>query len=206
MRLVPLRVRRGLRVRHGQHHQTVGFTLTELVISAALILTVVTMGGYGMSMMLRANRDQGVQSDRRAELNRAAELIASEVKQANGLLSDSERDDVSIDNIKTFQNVERHLALDMGSQSVVYFSADPNQSWLGGSDTQVLYRYGPAFNPDGSLDFDSMAISPIVDFLKDVDVSPNPDPGQIAKISLTGKLNQRSTYVKDIQAYVRSGN
>ncbi len=192
-----------LRTRLRQSPANRGFTLTELVISAVLVMVVVMLGGYGMSIMFRSNRDQAVQADRRADLNRAVEYISSEIRESSQILDPSTvniPNDISVQ----FSNLERRLAIEVvpeGSPdivNVIYFSAEPQQSWLGDSDT-VLYRY-----EEGQDE-----AKPLVDFLDNVEITEH-DSRRI-EITLVGKLRKdeklaNSTYKKTSQVYVRSAS
>ena len=66
-----------------------GFTLIELLVATAIMSGVLTIAGIGIVAMLKQNSKQLSDSDRRANLSRALDYIANEVRMANTLAATS---------------------------------------------------------------------------------------------------------------------
>src|SRR5687768_16657265 len=73
-------MKRLLRFLH--YPSTAGFTIVELIIAMAVTSIMVTLAGYGLTTMLRANQQSGSEISRRASLNRALDFMADEVRMA----------------------------------------------------------------------------------------------------------------------------
>ncbi|MBD1913662.1 MULTISPECIES: prepilin-type N-terminal cleavage/methylation domain-containing protein [unclassified Leptolyngbya] len=61
---------------------TAGFTIVELIIAMVVTSIMITLAGYGLTTMLRANQQSGSEISRRANLNRALDFMADEVRMA----------------------------------------------------------------------------------------------------------------------------
>lgn len=64
-----------------------GFTLTELMTATLITSTVIAIAGTGLVNILNANQRVKAQESRRAEINRAIELIADDIKDARLILT-----------------------------------------------------------------------------------------------------------------------
>jgi prepilin-type N-terminal cleavage/methylation domain-containing protein len=62
-----------------------GFTLIELLVATSIMSIVVTLAGFGVVAMLQQNKTAASESDRRANLNRALDYIANEVRTAKSI-------------------------------------------------------------------------------------------------------------------------
>ena len=143
-----------------------GFTLIELMMASMLTLVVVGVAGYGTVVMLRENTAAGAASDTQYNLNRAADFITEEIKMASSVVTTAPSPLPS--GCTTFV-----LGLNMTgltnptsgqTNSILYCLATTTASdvWLG---KNVISRYGPALNADGSYGTGTWTLSPLVDLI-----------------------------------------
>jgi prepilin-type N-terminal cleavage/methylation domain-containing protein len=143
-----------------------GFTLIELMMASMLTLVVVGAAGYGTVVMLRENTASSIASDTQYNLNRAADFIIEEIKMANSVVTTAPSPLPS--GCTTFV-----LGLNMAgltnptsgqTNSILYCLATTTASdvWLG---KNVISRYGPALNADGSYGTGTWTLSPLVDLI-----------------------------------------
>lgn len=143
-----------------------GFTLIELMMASMLTLVVVGVAGYGTVVMLRENTATGAASDTQYNLNRAADFIIEEIKMANSVVTTAPSPLPS--GCTTFV-----LGLNMAgltnptsgqTNSILYCLATTTASdvWLG---KNLISRYGPALNADGSYGTGTWTLSPLVDLI-----------------------------------------
>jgi type II secretory pathway component PulJ len=209
-----------------------GFTLTELLVAAFLTLTVVSVGGWAVASMTALSKNSAAQNERRIELNRALDFIASEIRQAakvNG-------DDATLPpafysptntEVSTIQPVLA-LTIQTLNNPIIYYIASPkpsNKTWLG---PQVIYRWGPAFDAAGNYLSTTWTHQPLIDSIENTtstasctagwSVSPKVnqigfyaciDPqNRVAQLFQVGKLNQALgpsvPYVATDQAFART--
>lgn len=69
-----------------QRYTNAGFTIVELIIAMAVTSIMITLAGYGLTTMLRANQQSGSEISRRTNLNRALDFMADEVRMARIIL------------------------------------------------------------------------------------------------------------------------
>jgi hypothetical protein len=152
-----------------------GFTLTELLIAAFLTTTVVMLGGWAMANIISYSKTSSSKSDRRIELNRALDFMASEVREASAINIDpqptefspaaTEIDPVSVQNVLV-------LNLQELPRPVIYYLAAPastNKTWRG---PRVVYRWGPTFTTSGQYGSDKTTPAtwthqPLIDALEE---------------------------------------
>lgn len=162
-----------------------GFTLTELLIAAFLTTTVVAIGGWATVSIISYSKTSHSKSDRRVELNRALDFIASEVREASAINVDSqpvefspaatEIDPASVQNVLL-------LNLQELPRPVIYYLAAPastNKTWRG---PKVVYRWGPTFTTSGQYGSDkttpaSWTHQPLIDALEETTSIANCDTG-----------------------------
>ena len=60
-----------------------GFTLIELLISSFMGVLVIGAVGFGLMAILRGNRSNTVQTNKRTEFNRATSFISDEMRRAD---------------------------------------------------------------------------------------------------------------------------
>jgi len=77
-------MKRLLRPLH-RHPSTAGFTLVELLVAMAVTSIMIALAGYGLTTMLRANQQSGSEIARRANLNRAMDFMADEIRMARSV-------------------------------------------------------------------------------------------------------------------------
>ncbi len=75
-------LRRGLRI------QTAGFTLPELLIASVITSLVISLAGFGLIGVLRANERSTNEQERQVELNRALSFMVDDIKEAKSVSID----------------------------------------------------------------------------------------------------------------------
>jgi type II secretory pathway pseudopilin PulG len=133
-----------------------GFTLIELVVAAALSTMVLLAAGGGLAFMNQNNKIAKSESDRRAELNRALDFMADEIRQAQPTNSVTAIATDASSNLSTaapnFTSTGKtpvlRLQLPGASEPVIYYlAAKPTGSpWFG---PNIIYRWGPTMNNSG---------------------------------------------------------
>ena len=133
-----------------------GFTLMELIIGATLTTTVIGAAGYGVASMISTSTALNSRTEKRTALSRSSDFIATEIRRNDKLRTGSLSGvnptgfDTSYTG-KVSGTVTKVLAIDPtpGSTTpIIYFVATPTTgSWRG---PRALFRWGPAFNNDGT--------------------------------------------------------
>jgi hypothetical protein len=162
-----------------------GFTLTELLIAAFLTTTVVMLGGWAMANIISYSKTSSSKSDRRIELNRALDFMASEVREASAINIDpqptefspaaTEIDPASVQNVLV-------LNLQELPRPVIYYLAAPastNKTWR---KPRVVYRWGPTFTTSGQYGSDKTTPAtwthqPLIDAIESTTSDANCDTG-----------------------------
>ena len=133
--------------------QSLGFTLTELLLAAAIISSAVAVSGIGLTAIMSSSTSVNEGNERQDELNRALDFISAEIREAKKI-NDSSTDPVA--SIPTNPKVkagtiEPILWLDTGSTNNIFYylaePADSNTFWRG---NKVVYRWGPEFDENGT--------------------------------------------------------
>ena len=184
-----------------------GFTLPEVLVAAAITLGVIALGGFGLVSILRSSQVANAQNERRAELNRSLDFIATEIRHADRIIHDADNEpDPPSFTTDLPTGAKPVLILKMSDlpdnqQSVVYYTApSPNDLWIG---PRVIFRWGPKYNNDGTYsdpsDLANWSHEPLVDSIQESNVSPgcpnaswtaNGNLGFGACVDSTGKLAQ----------------
>ncbi|NJN38354.1 MAG: prepilin-type N-terminal cleavage/methylation domain-containing protein [Acaryochloridaceae cyanobacterium CSU_3_4] len=180
---------------------TKGFTLPELLVAAAISLGVVALGGFGLVSILTSSQAANAQNERRTELNRSLDFIATEVRHAESLVKE-----VATETLPSAFTTSRPadaqpvliLKLPTSSTPIIYYVASPsNNTWLG---PKVVYRWGPRFQENGSYQDANTPSSwlhePLIDRIEDTGVLPtcrpgwtgNGTPGFLACVNNTGSM------------------
>lgn len=132
--------------------QQSGITLTELMIAAFITIGSVSIGGWAIANMITSSKTSGSQNERRVELNRSLDFMASEIRQSTQINSDtapSEFSPASSEVDTTTVKAVLRLRVDGLTKPVIYYTATPassNTAWRG---PQVIYRWGPSFTSAG---------------------------------------------------------
>jgi prepilin-type N-terminal cleavage/methylation domain-containing protein len=134
-----------------------GFTLLELVVAAAISSIVLIIGGGALAYINQNNKVAKSETDRRAELNRALDFIADEIRQAQPTSSTTAIATNASTNLSTaapnFTSTGKtpvlRLQIPGASQPVIYYvAAKPTGSaWFG---PNIVYRWGPTMNSSGA--------------------------------------------------------
>ena len=133
-----------------------GFTLTELLVGLFMSIFVIGALGFGLMTVLSTTQSENSKVKARTENSRALDFISDEVRRAKNIETNATNANGtggtfsatdSNGNTKTVV-----FALDIPEIStlgkiVYYLKSNGNQNWKG---PQVLYRWGPPLNADGS--------------------------------------------------------
>jgi hypothetical protein len=132
-----------------------GFTLMDLMVGATLTTAVISAAGYGVASMVSTSTASNSRTERRAELGRSNDFIATEIREGRGLVTGglSSVTPAGFDTSYTGKvtgAVTKVLMVNppTGSTPIVYFVATPTAGSAKGP--RALYRWGPAFNNDGT--------------------------------------------------------
>ena len=116
---------------------------------------IIGVAGTGLINILRSNKNITVEANKRAEVNRGLEFISDEIRRAETIEVDPSSDFTAAKNESgwTFNpdsNAEAVLSLNIPKvdEPVLYYLSPPPSSgiWKG----QVIYRFGPPLDSDGS--------------------------------------------------------
>ncbi len=151
--------------------QQSGITLTELMIAAFITIGSLGIGGWAVATMITSSKTSGSQNERRVELNRSLDFMASEIRQSAQINSDAKPGEFSPSSSEvdttTVKDVLR-LRVEGLTKPVIYYvatTATSNTAWRG---PQVIYRWGPSFTSTGAYGADKSTPStwthqPLVD-------------------------------------------
>lgn len=189
-----------------------GFTLVELLVAILLTSILITATGWGVVAITQNDKKAKAETDRRVELNRALDFISDEVRQAKPIATNASAnlDTVASNFSSSSKTPVLTLQIPGVSQRVIYYIASSSStSWLG---PNIVYRWGPNFNSDGTYSNPTTPANwtyePLSDLIVNTATTPtcpnnwtlNPssgitgfyaciDPsGRIADIHLRGKL------------------
>ena len=160
-------------LRKGQ--SSAGFTLTELLIGAALTSVVIGAAGFGLMSMLNGNKTAKNQVERRTKVNRALDFISDEARRAR-TIRDETNTDLSTLGLSLPSGVDAKVVLsleipngDGSDENVVYYVRDASSNWEG---PQVLYRWGPPLDDDGSYTTNDYQPVALIDQIDDTASNP----------------------------------
>ncbi len=172
-------------LKHNQGSSNKGFTLTELLVAAAISIVVIGGAGYALMESQKSSRAATTQVDARTETNRALVFITDEIKGARKIndtitgydLTPTRGTSLPANFNPTGTNVRVVLALDVpnpsnpdGNLSVIYYVKDSEAPWIG---PRVIYRWGPNFDAKGGYSVDTIGDStrwqhePLIDRIPD---------------------------------------
>ena len=168
-----------------------GFTITELLVAAAISLITVSVAGQAMISHLETTQNSEAIERQRNDWSRTSKFIESEISLSERIFSDY--DLIVVPNDCSIDQSEFRMALDMRRDLpiVIYGVKTSDSEWLGDNS---LWRCGPSFNDDGSYNADLIDWSLIVDGL-----SSAASGGGFAEISNSGgKHTQLSLSIKGL--------
>lgn len=188
-----------------QGHST-GFTLPELLVASLVLGLVITLAGTGLVWVLKANEKNTIEAERQAELNRALNFIADEIKSAKTVSI------TGIPNRAGYLGVLR-LTRDINGteKEFAYYTAPKSESpiWRG---PRTVYRQ--QINPP----IGGPSTYALVDAISDVDPnctgsgnSPSSNKGlkvfvqdnAYVKLCLVGQLSDSKTLLLESQVFRR---
>jgi hypothetical protein len=134
------------------------------------------MGGLAVTNMTALSRSSAAQNERRVELNRALDFIATEIRQASKINGDNvplpaEFNSPANAEVDALQPVLT-LALQDLPHPIIYYIASPKpgvKTWLG---PKMIYRWGPAFDTNGSYIKTTWTHQPLIDAIVETGATP----------------------------------
>lgn len=132
-----------------------GFTLIELILSAALIGSAAVIGGMGLTSIITSSTAVNEESERHDELNRALDFITAEIRNATFVSADPPPPDAAFSKATPPPTIKADtiqpilsLKTDTGNDIVYYvaeLASSQNSLWRG---PKVIYRWHE-FTDDG---------------------------------------------------------
>ncbi|BAU65230.1 prepilin-type N- cleavage/methylation domain protein [Stanieria sp. NIES-3757] len=154
-----------------------GFTLTELLIGAAIASVVVGAAGFGLLQIMKTSQKGSVQSEKRSEIARAYDFISDEIRRAELIEPNATNATGFTSTGKTVVFALKIPGIDNDGNAttqarVVYYLKDPesNSVWKG---PKVVYRWGPPLNDSGNYTSATWQDRPLVDGIVANITAPN---------------------------------
>jgi type II secretory pathway pseudopilin PulG len=150
-----------------------GFTITEVLLAALMMLIAVSVAGIGLIDLLRSNYRANADSEIRNNLNRTLEFVSDEVRRAR-IIAQTEAAIVTteVSDWKKIPGAQAVLAFQIPNpsnpnnllvQQIVYYTRKPENSLTG---PRVLWRYGPDLDANGNYVIGNYIHSPVTDMLE----------------------------------------
>ena len=150
-----------------------GFTITEVLLAALMMLIAVSVAGIGLINLLRSNYRANADSEIRNNLNRTLEFVSDEVRRAR-IIAQTEAAIITtkVPDWKDIPGAQAVLAFQIPNpsnpnnllvQQIVYYTRDPENSLTG---LRVLWRYGPDLDANGNYVIGNYIHSPVTDMLE----------------------------------------
>jgi prepilin-type N-terminal cleavage/methylation domain-containing protein len=141
--------------------ETKGFTLTELLIAAAISLITAKVAGDLLISHIRSSERAEAMERQRSDWTRTTTFLEAEIALSERVLSTASA--ISIPSTCGFQNSQFRLGLDLRRDlpPVVYAVKPSTTGWL---PQNTLWRCGPGLNSDGSYN-NTLSLAPILDGL-----------------------------------------
>jgi Tfp pilus assembly protein PilV len=175
-----------------------GFTLTELLVGLFMSIFVIGALGFGLMTVLATSQSENSKVKARTENSRALDFISDEVRRARTIQSFANNT-----NAPSFTTTSKTvvLALDIPEISdsatidtdnnattktervVYYLKSTALGSWKG---PQVLYRWGPPLNADGSYGTGTWSAQALIDGINNTTVSSPCATGTVSPATPTG--------------------
>jgi hypothetical protein len=133
-----------------------GFTLMDLMVGATMTTAVIAAAGYGVASMISTSTASTSRSERRAELSRSNDFMATEIREGSGIVKDvSVATELPTASATAFAasyagkvdtaSVRKVLMVKTTETTpIVYFVAKPTSGSARGP--RAIYRWGPAFD------------------------------------------------------------
>ena len=150
-----------------------GFTITEVLLAALMMLIAVSVAGIGLINLLRSNYRANADSEIRNNLNRTLEFVSDEVRRAR-IIAQTEAAIITtkVPDWEDIRGAQAVLAFQIPNpsnpnnllvQQIVYYTRDPENSLTG---PRVLWRFGPNLDPNGNYVIGNYIHSPVTDMLE----------------------------------------
>lgn len=125
-----------------------GFTLTELLVGLVMSIFVIGALGFGLMTVLATSQSESSKVKARTENSRALDFISDEVRRARTIETNSAGSGKTFDpSVETVVLVLNIPEISSTGKIVYYLKSNTDTNWKG---PQVLYRWGPPLNADGS--------------------------------------------------------
>jgi type II secretory pathway pseudopilin PulG len=131
-----------------KNKKSVGYTLTELLVAASLTSVLVSGAGYGLFSATKSKNEGSYEVERRTEINRALDFIATEIKLSKTIDTETASSgfDISLDDT---QGEKVILALELpDNRKIIYYTKNSitGSPWIG---PKLVYRWGPPIDDNG---------------------------------------------------------
>lgn len=159
------------------HPTSAGFTMVELIIAMAVTSIMITLAGYGLTTMLRANQQSGSEISRRAGLNRALDFMADEIRMARLITNTQSTDFPTTVNACGSTNGVVTLRMPDNSRIIYYVHTITNSNCSGNlwaRDSTIRRR---VLDPANALVSDTLLVDGLT--------TPNPLPTGCSTAPLT---------------------
>jgi type II secretory pathway pseudopilin PulG len=205
-----------------------GFTLIELLTGLIMSIFVTGALGFGLYQIMSATGAEKAKATARSEASRAIEFISDELRRAQSIQPDSPTFIASAGQTEILA-----LTVPGLSDRIVYYLENSSGNWQG---PQVLYRWGPPLDANGSYTTATWQKEALIDGIDDTTIAntnglcdagynlpaSNPNPSGFyacingtstaAQIFLTGGIDANiiagndSNYTAETKAVARAKN
>jgi Tfp pilus assembly protein PilW len=187
-----------------KHKSNSGFTLTELLVGLFMSIFVIGALGFGLMTVLATSQSENSKVKARTENSRALDFVSDEVRRARTIESFADNTNVNIstssgdgkfesDASKTvvlaldIPEISDSSTLDTDSNAttktervIYYLKSNSGTNWKG---PQVLYRWGPPLNADGSYGTGTWGDQALIDGINSPTVSSTCSTGTVTPVS-----------------------
>ncbi|WP_299493107.1 prepilin-type cleavage/methylation domain-containing protein [Acaryochloris sp. IP29b_bin.137] len=187
-----------------------GFALPELLVASLILSLVITLAGFGLVRVLKANEQNTVEAERQSELNRALDFMTDDIKTATSVSVDDIPSRSGYLGVFKLTKVEGEGATKKEVE-FAYYTAPKSESdiWRG---PRTVYRQQVSPAEDAYALVDAVAdINPSCTGSGD---RPANSEGlkvfvqdkSYVKLCLVGQLNDSKTLLLEAQAFRRGAN
>ncbi|MCA2618195.1 MULTISPECIES: hypothetical protein [unclassified Microcystis] len=173
-----------------------GFTITEVLLAALMMLIAVLVAGNGLINLLRSNYRANADSEIRNNLNRTLEFVSDEVRRAR-IIANSQAAITTTQVPGWTEKPEARAVLafqipnpdnpgEILPNQIVYYTRDTKEGPWSSLTGLQLWRFGPNLDANGNYitpnNINTWALSPVTDRLAAAAENPN-CPADFNKIS-----------------------
>jgi len=148
-----------------------GFTLTELLVGLIMSIFVIGALGFGLMTVLQTSQSENSKVKARTENSRALDFISDEVRRARIVETSTTGSGKSFDPSTETVVLVLNIPEISTTGKIVYYLKSSSAPWKG---PQVLYRWGPPLQNDGSYgtgDISTWRAQALIDGINDTTVT-----------------------------------